>query len=191
MSIIKTLHYEYYEDFICEVEDKYYRLKEKDDYNSIDIIAKYDDAKEIIQELVCAGYGIVNIDELTEPSWNDYDDAFVISLFEGGIWCEPVKRNDEYIFVEADVVYIFSDCNSRIIDKIEADEVYEVDSNEDDCDCKNCNCCNINTVSSSATYKINGKSVDRDVFIDRFTEAIDSFVKWQNVSSKLFEELFK
>jgi hypothetical protein len=142
--IIKTLHFEYYEDFACVMSDIYDRVKSDDEYNSVDVVAKYEDAKEIIRELIEMGYGIAFIDGFGNPEWDGYDDAFVISLLDDEIWCEPVKRKDGYIFVEADVVYIFDNCNSKIIPKIEADEVYEVKiSNEyDDCDgdCKNCDC---------------------------------------------------
>lgn len=167
MIIIKTLYFEDYEDFACAVSDTYDRVKSDDEYNSVDVIAKYEDAKEIIRELVGLGYGIALIDELINPEWNGYDDAFVISLYDDEIWCEPVKRDDEYIFVEADVVYIFDDCNSRIIPKIEADEVYEVEiGNEyDDCDgdCENCACHDVDT-TSTASYKVNGKSVDKETY---------------------------
>lgn len=142
MIIIKTLHFEDYEDFTCTVSDVYNKVRSDDEYNSIDIVAKYEDAKEIIRELVGIGYDIAFINELADPEWDGYDDAFVISLLDDEIWCEPVKRDEGYIFVEADVVYIFDDCNSKIIPKIEADEVYEVGiGNEyDDCDgdCENC-----------------------------------------------------
>lgn len=143
MIIIKTLHFEDYEDFACAVSDAYDRVKSDDEYNSVDIIAKYEDAKEIIRELVGMGYSIAFATEFASPEWDNYDDAFVIGLCDDEIWCEPVKRNDGYIFVEADVVYIFDDCNSKIIPKIESDEVYEVeigDFNYDDCDgdCENC-----------------------------------------------------
>ena len=144
MIIIKTLHFEDYEDFACAVSDVYDRVKSDDEYNSVDVIAKYEDAKEIIRELIGIGYGIAFINELADPEWDGYDDAFVVSLLDDEIWCEPVKLKDDYIFVEADVVYIFDDCNSKIIPKIEADDVYEVEiGNEyDDCDgdCENCNC---------------------------------------------------
>lgn len=140
MIIIKTLHFEDYEDFACVVSNTYDRIKSDDKYNSIDVVAKYEDAKEIIRELIGIGYGIAFIDKFGNPEW--YDDAFVISLLDDEIWCEPVKRDNGYIFIEADVVYIFDDCNSKIIPKIEADEVYEVGiGNEyDDCDgdCENC-----------------------------------------------------
>lgn len=143
MIIIKTLHFENYEDFACAVSDTYDRVKSDDEYNSVDVVAKYEDAKEIIRELVGIGYDIAFIDKFGNPEWDGYDDSFVISLLDDEIWCEPVKRDDKYIFIEADVVYIFDDCNSKIIPKIESDEVYEVGiGNYDDCDgdCENCNC---------------------------------------------------
>lgn len=145
MIIIKTLHFEDYEDFSCAVSDVYDRVKSDDEYNSVDVVAKYEDTKEIIRELIGMGYGIAFINELADPEWDGYDDAFVISLLDDEIWCEPVKRKDGYIFVEADVVYVFDDCNSKIIPKIESDEVYEVEVGDyDDCDgdCENCNCHN-------------------------------------------------
>lgn len=142
MIIIKTLHFEYYEDFACVMSDIYDRVKSDDEYNSVDVVAKYEDAKEIIRELIEMGYGIAFIDGFGNPEWDGYDDAFVISLLDDEIWCEPVKRKDGYIFVEADVVYIFDDCNSKIIPKIEADEVYEVEVGNEyddyDGDCENC-----------------------------------------------------
>lgn len=146
MIIIKTLHFEDYEDFACAVADTYDRVKSDDKYNSVDVVAKYEDTKEIICELVEMGYGIAFINELANPEYDGYDDAFVIRLLDDEIWCEPVKRDDRYIYVEADVVYILDNCNSKIVPKIEADEVYEVEiGNEcDDCDsdCKNCECHN-------------------------------------------------
>ena len=161
MIIIKTLHFEDYEDFACAVSDAYDRVKSDDEYNSVDVVAKYEDAKEIIRELIEIGYGIAFIDELADPERDGYDDAFVVSLLDDEIWCEPVRRKDGYIFVEADIVYIFDDCNSKIIPKIEADEVYEVEIG--DCDCENCDCHDMAT-TSSATYKVNGKSVDKETY---------------------------
>ena len=159
MIIIKTLHFEDYEDFACAVSDVYDRVKSDDEYNSVDVVAKYEDAKEIIRELIGIGYGIAFINELADPEWDGYDDAFVISLLDDEIWCEPVKLKDDYIFVEADVVYIFDDCNSKIIPKIEADDVYEVEiGNEyDNCDddCEN---------SEEEGFTVNGKHVSKEDF---------------------------
>lgn len=163
MIIIKTLHFEDYEDFACAVSDVYDRVKSDDEYNSVDVVAKYEDAKEIIRELIGIGYGIAFIDGFGNHEWDDYDDAFVISLLDDEIWCEPVKRKDGYIFVDADVVYIFDNCNSKIIPKIEADEVYEVEIGDFDYDCENCDYHDM-TTTSSATYAVNGKSVDKETY---------------------------
>ena len=163
MIIIKTLHFEDYEDFACAVSDVYDRVKSNDEYNSVDVVAKYEDAKEIIRELIGIGYGIAFINELADPEWDGYDDAFVVSLLDNEIWCEPVKRKDGYIFVEADIVYIFDDCNSKIVPKIEADDVYEVEiGNEyDNCDdgCEN---------SEEEGFTVNGKHVSKEEF-DNYT----------------------
>lgn len=145
------------------MSDVYDRVKSNDEYNSVDVIAKYEDAKEIVRKLIGIGYGIAYITELADVEYDGYDDAFVISLLDDEIWCEPVKRDDKYIFVEADVVYIFDDCNSKIIPKIEADEVYEVEIGDFDNDCENCDCHDMAT-ASSVTYKVNGKSVDKETY---------------------------
>lgn len=180
MIIIKTLHFEDYEDFACTVSDAYDRVKSDDKYNSVDVIAKYEDAKEIIRELIGIGYGIASINGFGDPEWDDYDDAFVISLLDDEIWCEPVKRKDGYIFVEADVVYIFNDCNSKIVPKIEADEVYEVEIGDFDYDCENCDYHDM-TTTSSATYKVNGKEVSEKEYYDKLANVEAKFQKHMGI----------
>lgn len=178
MIIIKTLHFEDYEDFACTVSDAYDRVKSDNEYNTVDIVAKYEDAKEIIRELVGIGYGIASINGFGDPEWDGYDDAFIISLLEDEIWCEPIKRKDGYIFVEADVVYIFDDCNSKIVPKIEADEVYEVEIGDFDYDCENCDYHDM-TTTSSAIYKVNNKEVTKEEY-DKAVEDISGFLSFVN-----------
>ena len=203
---MKNLYFDDYENFACAVSDAYNRVKSDDEYNSVDVVAKYEDAKEIIRELIGIGYGIAFINELADPEWDGYDDAFVISLLDDEIWCEPVKLKDDYIFVEADVVYIFDDCNSKIIPKIEADDVYEVEiGNEyDNCDdgCENCeeegftvNGKHVSkeefdnyvsqfkhdekpttTSSTKSVYKINGKEVDKDTYEKALNELDEKYL---------------
>lgn len=182
MIIIK-IHFEDfedYEDFACTVSDVYDRVKSDDKYNSVDVVAKYEDAKEIIRELIGIGYGIAFIDGFGNPEWDDYDDAFVISLLDDEIWCEPVKRKDGYIFVEANVVYIFDDCNSKIIPKIEADEVYEVEIGDFDYDCENYDYHDM-TTTSSATYKVNGKEVSEKEYYDKLANVEAKFQKHMGI----------
>ena len=47
MIIIKTLHFEDYEDFAYEVSDVYDRVKSNDKYDSVDVVAKYEDIQMI------------------------------------------------------------------------------------------------------------------------------------------------
>ena len=198
---MRNLYFEDYEDFACAVSDVYDRVKSYDKYDSVDVVAKYEDAKEIIRELVGIGYGIAFINELADPEWDGYDDAFVVSLLDDEIWCEPVKLKDGYIFVEADVVYIFDDCNSKIIPKIESDEVYEVEIGNEYGDCENCEeeGFTVNgkpvsneefynytsqfrhddkptTTASKSTYKINGKEVSKEEFDKKYEEFEEKYM---------------
>lgn len=178
MIIIKTLHFEDYEDFACAVKNTYDKVKSDNEYNSVDVIANYEDTKEIIREFIGMGYGIAFINELADPEYDGYDDAFVISLLDDEIWCEPVNRKGEYIFIEADVVYIFGDCNSKIIPKIEANEAYEVGIGDFDYDCENCNCHDMATTSSTS-YEVNGKEVTKEEY-DKAVEDISGFLSFVN-----------
>ena len=179
MIIIKKLHFDDFEDFACAVADTYDEVKYDDECNSVDIIAKYDDAKEIICELIAIGYGIAFIDEFGDTECNAYDDAFVISLLEDEIWCEPIKRENEYLLVETEVAYILDNCSSKIISNIESDVVYEVEVGNGDNDCDECECTckkdekpnpTVSTSSTKSTYKINNKEVSKEEFDKKYNE---------------------
>ena len=55
------LYFENYEELAINIADKYDEVKNSEDLNSIDIVAKYEGAKEIIRELIAIGYGIAFI----------------------------------------------------------------------------------------------------------------------------------
>lgn len=135
---MKTLCFPDNESFINEVIDTYEDVKNDDEYNSVNIIAKYDKAKEIISDLVNAGFNISCISDFANPSFNNYNDAYVIGLFEDEIWCERAKKDTGYIYLDSDVTYVLGDCNSKIIPNIGTKFKYEVcicDDCDDDCDC--------------------------------------------------------
>lgn len=56
MKNLGTLYYDDIESFVCDVADQY--DKRKDELDDISIIAKYDEAKEIIKELLCIDYDL-------------------------------------------------------------------------------------------------------------------------------------
>lgn len=181
---MKTLYFEDYTDFACDIADKYDEVKGSDDLDSVDVVAKYYEAKEIVTELVAMGYGIAFMTDFAEPEWDCYEDEFVISLYDDEIWCEPAKRNGQYIHPEAKVVYLLDNCNSKIIPMIEADETYEVEVGEDACDgdCEDCEC-NKPPTTSTTIYKINDKEVSKseyekavDKFHDKYMDGIASML---------------
>ena len=144
MIIIEILHFDNYLDVASTVSDKYEEVTNKDKLNSIDIIAKYEDAKEILRRLIIIGYNIACID-INDVLTNNYIDEYIISLYESEVWCEPAKRDGEYVSIEdSGCVYLLDNCNSKLIHKIiDANEIYEVEIGEyDDCDgnCENCHC---------------------------------------------------
>ena len=124
---MKTLHFDDYEDFSIAVSEKYDGIKANDDLDSIDIVGKYKDIKEIMANLISLGYGIAFVAEFADPSWDNYEDEFILSLSDNEVWCEPAKRETGYLRPEAKVVYLLDDCNSKIVPFIESDEVYEVE----------------------------------------------------------------
>lgn len=158
MIIIKTLHFDNYMDMVLAVSDMYEEVTNKDELNSVCVIAKYEEAREILSTLISSmGYGIACID-ISNVLANNYADEYVISLFENKVWCEPAKRGNVYLTLECDYVYLLDNCNSKIVPKIESDEVYEVGIGEydDECTCSEC--------KYSATYKVNDKNVNKDEY---------------------------
>lgn len=148
---------------VLAVSDMYEEVTNKDELNSVCVIAKYEEAREILSTLISSmGYGIACID-ISDVLANNYADEYVISLFENKVWCEPAKRGNVYLTLECDYVYLLDNCNSKIIPKIESDEVYEVGIGDFDYDCENCNC-HDETTSSSTSYKVNGKPVDKETY---------------------------
>ena len=138
---IDTLKFEDYEELACYASDKFDEIKEND--GDVAIIAKYNDAKEILKELLCLGHNVISLD-IHEPEWENYTDEYSVTICDRGIWCEKAKyEGDKYFDEVADVVYVLDNCSSAILKKIETKYVYEVsvgldDDSECDGDCDNC-----------------------------------------------------
>ena len=181
---MKNLYFDDFEDFSCAVADAYDAL----DYDEEDvaIIAKYEEARQIIKELLCLGYDIHSINVIDEE-YGEYDAEYIISLYDDEVWCEPMLRENEYITDDSPVMYILDNCSSKVIPYCKGNTVYEVTVGDDDCSCDDCEeCLTINgkpatkeefdayvsqfkhdekpTTTSKESYFINGKSVDKSEF---------------------------
>lgn len=191
MIIIKTLHFEDYEDFACGVSDVYERVKSDDEYNSVDVIAKYEDAKNIIAELVENGHDLAHISDFARPDHDNYNDEYLIALDHEGIWCEPAKRENGYLYATGVVCYVMDNCNSKIISSIQSKVVYEVSIGDDNCDgdCDHCDCKEID----KDYYSINGKQVSQAEFEKKTKEiqkTYDSLNDWLDIVDA-FPEIYK
>ena len=146
MSVMDLRNFESFENLAFEVVEKMQCVED-----GIDIVAFYDDAREIIRELILTGACTVGSMELHDPEWSGYDKEFYITVSkcfddEWTIWCEPAMRENEteYIYGEADICYLLDNCSSRIIPRIKSSVLYEtsiVDEDtefECDGDCANC-----------------------------------------------------
>ena len=172
---MKNLYFENYEDFACAVADTYDSLK-CEDFEDVAIIAKYEEARQIIKELICIGYDIHSL-EIHDELWENYNSEFIISLYDNELWCEPMLRENGYIDEESPVIYVLNNCSSKVIPYCKGKVVYEVSvgDDEDGCDCSECACKKdekpaTTTSTKSATYKINNKEVSKEEFDKKYEE---------------------
>ena len=192
---MKNLYFDDFEDFACTVADTYDAL-DYDEEEDIAIIAKYEEARQIIKELLCLGYDINSL-EIHDELWENYDAEYVISLYDNSIWCEPMLRENGYIEEYAPVIYVLDNCSSKVIPYCKGKIVFEVTVDDDECGCDECDECEeegftINgkpatkeefdnyvshfkhdekpATTSKESYFINGKSVDKSEFDKKYEE---------------------
>lgn len=140
---MKVLSFGSIEEF-CELVDDI--ISDSED-EIIDIVAKYDDVKEILKELVYYGRELEFVELEPSDEWNGYDKEYSISVFDNKISCEKLWYEDRYYGSDAEIVFYMGDVNSKVIKSYsEYSTMYEVyieDDNDEfefecDGDCENC-----------------------------------------------------
>lgn len=135
MKNMERKQYENIMEFCEDLVDTYDCLDE--DNMGVSVVAKYEEAKEIISCLCMFDYDINSI-EVSPVECNGYSDEYLITLLDGEINCEKNKINDRYLHTESEYTYVFDDCNSKCLNYIHSDKVYEIsifnEDEEDDCD---------------------------------------------------------
>ena len=160
---MERLEFNNYEEFACEVADTFDDICKNDDFDDIAIIAHYDEAKQIIREILCLGYDINSI-ELKNPELGYYDVPYIISVCgiesEYEVWCEPMVRdNGEYIDDESSVIYVLDNCSSEVLKHLDSECIFEVGV-DDACECDECEEC----------LTINGKPATKEEFDKKYEE---------------------
>ena len=151
---MKNIYFDDFEDLACDIADTYDSL-DGEDFEDVAIIAKYEEARHIIKELLCLGYDIHSL-EIHDELWENYNSEFIISLYDNSIWCEPMLRENGYIDEDAPVIYVLDNCSSKVIPYCKGKNVYEVSVGDDEYDCDDC----------EEGFTVNGKSVSKEEFDD-------------------------
>lgn len=153
---MKRLQFEDYEYFAYDIIDKFDSLDDK--YGDIAIIAQYNEANQILKELLCFDYNIASV-ELHREQFENYYDEYIICLNSEGVWCEKFKRETGYFIDESDIIYILDNCSSNIIPYCKSENLYEVSVGESN-DFEN----DDEEAKSKHIYTVNGKTVDKETF---------------------------
>ena len=187
---MENLYFNDFEDFSCVIADTYDAL----DYDEEDvaIIAKYEEARQIIKELLCLGYDLHSID--IDDEFDGYNAEYIITLYDNEIFCEPMLREKGYITDDSPVIYVLDNCSSKVIPYCKGKNVFEVTVGEDDCDCDECEEYTVNgepatkeefdayvsqfkkdekqvaTTNEKSTYKVNGREVSKEEFDKKYEE---------------------
>ena len=200
---MENLYFNDFEDFSCVIADTYDAL----DYDEEDvaIIAKYEEARQIIKELLCLGYDLHSID--IDDEFDGYNAEYIITLYDNEIFCEPMLREKGYITDDSPVIYVLDNCSSKVIPYCKGKNVFEVTVGEDDCDCDECEEYTVNgepatkeefdnyvsqfkkdekqvaTTNEKSTYKVNGREVSKEEFDKKYEEFEEMYL--DNISDML------
>ena len=174
---MERLEFNDYEDFACEIADIFDDICKNDDFNDIAIVAHYDEAKQIIREILCIGYDLNSI-ELKDPELGYDDVPYVISVCgidsEHEVWCEPMIRdNGEYIDDESSIIYVLDNCSSEVLKHLDSECIFEVEvgigDDECNCECSECACKkDEKPTTTKSVYKINNKEVSKEEFDKKY-----------------------
>lgn len=175
------------------VNSMYHNVTSYDSLNNVVVVAKYYEAKTLIENLISKrGYEISSIKELGDSNVIGYSDEYIITLFVNEIGCEPAKDNNGYKDIYAEAIYVLENCNSKIMSHIHGeDNVFEVYIDEIECeddqdcdeDCEN-RCC----FEGNGICEINGKKVSKKELSKYLKKNIEEMSKWTETVSSILSE---
>ena len=150
---MQNVYFEDYEDLVCDIADKYDSLNSNEEYKDVAIIAKYEEARQIIKELMCIGYDLHSI-VMHDVEYDGYEFEYIISLYDDEIWVEPMMRESGYITDDSPIMYVLGNCSSKVIPYCKGKMAFEVTVGDEDCNCDECQCActDKDTDDSEATH---------------------------------------
>lgn len=138
---MQNVYFEDYEDLARDIADKYDSINKLEEYKDVAIIAKYEEARQIIKELMCIGYDLHSI-VIHDVEYDGYEAEYIISLYDDELWVEPMMRESGYITDDSPIMYVLGNCSSKVIPYCKGKVMFEVTVGEEECDCDECcGCC--------------------------------------------------
>ncbi|MCF0231069.1 MAG: hypothetical protein HUJ63_02095 [Enterococcus sp.] len=185
------------EDFCDEMLKSYYNVLAVNKDTYVEIIARYDNAKNIIRCLIADGLNLAGL-EIDKPENNGYDAEYIIEIFGDELFCQPAKYNDKYLDIDGDITYIVEYCSSKILKSISSMVVYDVVINsKDEYDESELECCGDCDACPNNTQKTEPKNnIDEKKFFDLYVEKVKphnfkKFAAVPGVSKKAAPEVKK
>lgn len=161
---MQNVYFEAYEDLACDIADKYDSLNSNEEYKDVAVIAKYEEARQIIKELMCIGYDLHSI-VMHDVEYDGYEAEYIISLYDDELWVEPMMRESGYITDDSPIMYVLDNCSSKVVPYCKGKIIFEVTVGEEEYDCDECcGCCECNNdkeISIESDGDMHGFSVNR------------------------------
>ena len=130
----------------------------------VTFVGFYDDAIALIKELIMYEEVMPYDIEISDIEICGYEKEYYVTLDEDyNVWCQPAySKKHTYLSSVTDVLFIMNNCNSSILNVINAEETIEVafycdEECEDEC-CGEC-CCHSEPSDNSVTTRV---AVDED-----------------------------
>lgn len=174
-------------EYALEVHDKICDCDDTD--NNITFIAKYAEAREIINYMVAEGYDL-RFADFSEPedSTHGYQDEFYVMICRNELFVEPAKVDEKYMNCEDGVVFLIEGVNSAILPHIKSPFVYDVafvnsEDNKIECsgDCERCE------FSHDEEYFINGAPSTKEEFEEARLEVLNRFEEFDEAFTDMIQ----
>ena len=153
---MENLYFDDFEEFACDVSDKYDLVKNSE-YDDVAVVSKYEEARQIIKELICLGYDLHSID--IDDEVDGYNAEYIITLYDNEIWCDKMLMEHGYISDDSPIMYILDNCSSKVIPYCKGAIIFEVSVGDDECE------------DTEESYSINGIPATKEEF-DAYVEKI-------------------
>lgn len=101
-------------------------IKGQNEFFEISVYGLYDQIKPVFECAIRFGYEIREIVDLCYGDFDDYYKEFVLYISKHGVSVEKEVYGGDYIYGCAHLSFVHGACNSKVLDYIESESVFEL-----------------------------------------------------------------